>query len=120
MATYPDHWPKLTEESRKNSLITRVTEQDKEDLFNRVITTRDLAKKLGVREAYLSHVFPGKVEISSKGKPLLIAARREFRLSQAKLALKKKLTVKQAANICNLSYRSMARAVQHLKNSHES
>lgn len=120
MANYPNHWPRPDENTRKNSLILRITEQDKERLFNRDITTRALAVKLGVREAYLSHIFPGKTETGAKGKPLLIAARREFRLIQAKLALEKSITIKQAASICNLSYRSMARAVQHLKEANES
>lgn len=57
-------------------LRDRMTEQDKQDLFNRKQTVRDLARKYGVSENYLSHAMPDRAPKRSKG--LLMQVRRMY------------------------------------------
>lgn len=112
--TYPDTWPKPSSK-RPKALASRITEQQKHDLYNRSITTRALATLLGVQEAYVSHLFPGKAPTTSSCKKVLTAVRKEFRTAQAVRVLQGQITITQAAHICSIHYRNMARAVQHLK-----
>lgn len=112
MENYPDHWPKPNR--KKPTLIqSRVTEQQKLDLYNRRLTTRDLAKALDVHETYLSALFPGKVAIIDK-KPL-IEARRAYNLEMAKLAISGRYTVKEAAAIAFTTVKTMRRFVKKIK-----
>lgn len=103
---YPAHWPKY-DKYDKDKLASRITEQQKQDLYNRKITTRDLAKLLGVHERYFSSVFSGKVPIIDK-KPL-IEARKAFKLEIAKQILEGKYTGREAAKVANVSYKTMSR-----------
>lgn len=111
---YPDSWPKPNTKFPR-AVTSRITEQEKEALYNRSITTRALAERLGVREKWLSVLFPGKVPAFSRDKRVLRAVRKEFRDLQAKAVIAKTLKIHQAAVICRISYRSMARAVQIMK-----
>lgn len=113
---YPSHWPRPNP-TRPKAVATRVTEQDKVDLHERKITTRDLAKRLGVKEAYLSHLFPGKVETPVRAKRVLLGVRKQFRLQQAQRVLNGELETKAAAIVSRVSYRVMARVVQTLRES---
>ena len=108
--SYPNSWPKAS--SRTDALASKVTEEQKEALYNRKITTRELAKLLRVNESYLSSLFPTKAQPDSQAKRVLIAIRKEFRQTQAVKVAHKQLTTEQAALICRTSYRTMARAVQ--------
>lgn len=112
MENYPDHWPKP--DRRRPTLIqSRVTEQQKLDLYNRKLTTRDLAKLLNVHETYLSALFPGKVAIIDK-KPL-IEARRAYNTEMAKLVISGRYTVKEAAGIAFTTVKTMRRFMQKVK-----
>lgn len=110
---YPASWPLPTD--RTNSVVSKVTHEQKKDLYERNITTRDLAKILSVREAYLSHLFPGKGPTLTRAKKALLAARKEYRLSYAKKVIEGLMKVDQAATAARIPYRSMARAVQMLR-----
>lgn len=103
---YPAHWPKPNRH-KPATLATRITEQQKQDLYNRKVTTRELATILGVHERYLSQHYSGKVPVLDK-KPL-IEARKAFKLEIAKQILDGKITGRQASKIANVSYRTMVR-----------
>ena len=114
---YPENWPKPCK-LRPNSLVSRITDEEKRQLYEREVTTRDLARRYSVRETWVSTLFPGKTEAISvliKNKKVLTKARKEFRMSQAQLVLGGKLSTVEAAKTCKTSYRSMARAVQTLR-----
>lgn len=110
--TYPNEWPKPNP-LRPTSLRTRITEQQKEDLYLRKITTRKLAKQLNVAEKYLSVMYSGKEPIYNK-RPL-IEARREFRAELAKKILEGQYTTAQAADIACVSMNTMYRALHKAK-----
>lgn len=116
---YPSSWPKPTD--RRFTLVCRITEQQKLDLYNRRITTRALAITLGVREAYLSTIFPGKIPSTkpakrpNRAKRDLILARKAFRAEQARAVLSGKMTIAEAAKVANTGYRNMARVVKALR-----
>ena len=118
---YPSTWPKPTD--RGFTLVCRITEQQKLDLYNRRITTRALALTLNVREAYLSTIFPGKIppikgaKKASRDKRVLILARKTFREDQARAVLAGKMSISAAASIANTSYRNMARVVKTMRDS---
>lgn len=114
---YPSSWPKPNPYSRPNSIASRISESQKDALYAREITTRALSTILNVRESSLSHLFPGKRALEPNNKPELIAIRKTFRHLQALAVLEKRLSIKEAADIVNLSYRSMARVVQTIRNS---
>ena len=108
---YPAAWPEACSRHPK-SVVSRISERQKEDLYNRRITTRQLAQELNVREEYISSLFPGKIATERKGKTLLLQARKEIRKQEALRVLDEQLTITQAATNLRISYRSMARAVQ--------
>jgi hypothetical protein len=110
--TYPTHWPRFNSLKPK-SLQSRITEQQKHDLFERRITTRDLAKLLDVHERYLSFKYAGKQEVINK-KPL-IEARKAYKIEIAKQVLEGKYSIVQAANVANVSYNTMQRFLQKAK-----
>lgn len=108
MQPYPHFWPP-PDPKRPTALASRITEEQKLALYNRRITTRALAKELGVHEQYLSYKFPHKIPILSK--TLLVQARKEYKLSIAKRVLANELTVKKAAVLAHVSYNTMTRFV---------
>jgi len=115
LVPYPDTWPKPTHKGY--TLVCRITEQQKLELYNRVITTRALAKLLNVREAYLSTIFPGKIEPSKvqrnrvQKRKIFLETRQAFRREQAARVYAGSLSIAQAAELANTSYRNMARVV---------
>ena len=109
---YPSFWPKA-DSHKPGSLQSRITEQQKRDLFNRRITTRKLAKLLGVHETYLSYKFFTKVEIVDK-RPL-IEGRKLYKLEIAIQVLKGVHTIQEAADIAYVSYNTMQRCLQKAK-----
>lgn len=111
---YPTHWPEANPK-RPDTVASRITDQQKKDLYDRKITTRQLAKQFNVREAYLSQLFSGKGPGFSKAKKILINTRKEYRHNYAIQVLAGKITIKDAAKASRIPYRSMARAVQLLK-----
>lgn len=113
--TYPDDWPKPNP-FKPLALANRITEQQKEDLFHRRVSTRDLARELKVHEKYLSDQFPGKVETPKKRD--LITARKTYRLALALGALEGKYTVKKASEMAYVSYNTMQRIFKEVKASH--
>ena len=113
---FPESWPK-PDPAKPHTLASRITQQDKLDLYNRAITTRALALKLDVREAYLSHMFPGKAPTHASSRRVLFAARREYRVALAKRVIDEGLSVKQTASTSKVPYRSLARTVKSLKES---
>lgn len=126
--TYPDHWPKpkkYTSETGRathpKALINRITEAEKQALYERKITTRALAAKYGVNESYVSKLFPGKVKNTEtlrqmqKDKRELRAVRKAFRVSLAKRVLNNELSTAEAAIQARITYREMARTVKAVR-----
>lgn len=109
---YPDHWRKANPK-RPESLQSRITEQQKADLYSRSISTRELARVLNVHEKHLSYAFPGKEPIVDK-RPL-IEARKEFKLNVAKEILEGNLTISKASEKCFVSYHTMLRYLNKAK-----
>ena len=109
---YPCYWPKANPR-KPNALQSRITEQQKRDLYSRTITTKALSELLEVHEGYLSYVFTGKVRILDK-KPL-IEARKEYKIEVAKDILQGKYSIQQAANIAYVSYNTMQRYLNKAK-----
>jgi hypothetical protein len=112
---YPAHWPECNP-ARPDTVASRITDRQKKDLYERNVTTRELAKLFGVREAYLSHLFPGKGPGFKEAKKRLINTRKEYRCNYASMVIEGKISCKDAAIASRIPYRSMARAVQLLKN----
>jgi hypothetical protein len=110
---YPAEWPQPTD--RITSTVSRITHAQKKALYERTVTTRSLAKLLGVAESHLSYLFPGKVPARKRVKSSLSTVRKEFRIVCAKRVLASEISVTEAASIARISYRSMARAVQILR-----
>lgn len=108
---YPLFWPKPN--GNTNQLQTRITERQKLDLYNRRVTTRDLAKILDVHERYLSYMFPFKVEVIDKSK--LCEARRAFKTHIASLVILKQFTIKEAAKKAYVSESTMQRFVKKVR-----
>lgn len=113
---YPDKWPKPSY-SRPRAVASRITEQQKTDLYNRRVSTRDLARILEVNESYLSSLFPTKEKPDAKVKKILIAVRKEFRRAQVDRVLRGEIKTGAAALICRVSYRTMAKSVQQVRKS---
>lgn len=109
---YPSSWPKPNND-KPEYLQSRISEQQKHELFNRIVTTRDLAKLLNVHEKYLSNRFPSKVVITDK-KPLT-QARMLYKLEVARQVLRGLYSIQQAANVAHVSYNTMQRCVQKAK-----
>lgn len=109
---YPSFWPK-SDPHKPNSLQSRITENQKQDLFNRRVTTRALAKVLGVHEKYLSYKFYTKVKVVDK-RPLT-EARKLYKLEIGIQVLKGKYTIQEAANVAYVSYNTMQRFVVKAK-----
>lgn len=112
---YPNFWPRANP-ARPEALQSRITEAQKKALYNREVTTRDLARELGVHEKYLSSKFYTKVEIVDK-RPL-IDARKAFKLAMAVRVLKGELSMQQAADSAFVSYNTMQRFTQKAKEAH--
>lgn len=115
---YPSTWPKPSVRY-PDSLASRITEEQKLALYNREVTTRDLAKALNVLESTLSACFPGKVQSTAAArasKKELLATRKAFRTALAKRIIAGEISTMTAANNNKIPYRSMARVVQALKN----
>ena len=116
---YPASWPKPIP-SRPQALVTRISDTDKLALYERKLTTRALAAKYGVTEPWVSTLFPGKVKSLTacmQSKKELAAVRKEHRLHLAALVINKTTSVLEASQTCRVSYRTMARAVQELRES---
>lgn len=113
--SYPSFWPKA-DPLKPELLQSRITEQQKEDLYSRKVTTRELAKLLEVHETYLSYRFPFKLPVVDK-KPL-IEARKAFKLEIAVQVLKGRYSIQQAADAAYVSYNTMQRFVQKAKLAH--
>jgi len=114
---YPSSWPLPSHNTRHNSVIRRITDEQKKALYERETTTRELAHLLKVDESYLSSLFPGKGPTLTNAKRELLAIRKEYRLTYADRVLKGAITIKAAAEASRVPYRTMARAVQALKKS---
>lgn len=106
---YPDFWPQ-PDKLHPEYVQSRITEEQKIALYNRQITTRELATILGVSERHLSTYFTGKCPIPDKKE--LTKARREYKIELAKEVLQGKYTVKQASKIAYTSYSTMLRRVK--------
>ncbi len=106
---YPDFWPQ-PDKAHPEYVQSRITEEQKIALYNRAITTRELASVLGVSERHLSTYFTGKCPIPDKR--ALTKARREYKIELAKEVLIGKYTVKEASKIAFTSYSTMLRRVK--------
>jgi transposase-like protein len=111
---YPASWPKRNP-LRPTAIVSLVTDQQKLDLYVRNITTRQLAQQLRVKETYLSFLFPGKEPARSKMKQALRGVRLEYRMMYAQRVIDKELSITQASELSKVSYRTLARAVQSLR-----
>lgn len=116
--TYPNTWPRPVA-NKPEIVASRITEQQKEDLYNRKISTRDLALILGIREEYLSTLFPGKIEAPAKAheasRKLLLETRKEYRNTFGRRVLAGELTVSKAGVLSRTPYKTMSRVVNALK-----
>jgi transposase-like protein len=112
---YPSFWPKANPK-KPEALQSRITEQQKRDLYHRQITTRDLAKLLNVHEKWLSRLFYSKEPICDK-RPL-IEARKLFKLDIAVQVLNGTYSMQQGADRAFVSYNTMQRYVQKAKEKH--
>jgi hypothetical protein len=116
--TYPDAWPKPNPK-KPLSLVTRITEQQKRNLYNRLVTTRELAKNLEVHEAYLSAIFPGKVKPVAQqikeGMHKKRAIRLVFRRLLARQVLKGEISLNAATARANVSERTMRRILKQVQ-----
>lgn len=110
---YPEKWPQATD--RVTSVVSRITHDQKRALYERVITTRNLAKELGVTEVHLSYLFPGKVTVWKKFKQELTATRLQYRRVVAEKVVAGEFTIIQAADAARTSSRTMARMVQTVR-----
>lgn len=112
---YPAHWPGPTPK-RPQDLASRITEAQKEALYNRRITTKALAKELGCSMQHLSSRFPGKIPgIDRSAKTVLVLARKEYKIELGKEILQGKYTIAQAAVQACVSYNTMQRYLQKSK-----
>jgi hypothetical protein len=111
--TYPDTWPKFN--PRKPwALSSRITDQEKSDLYESKITAKQLAIKYGTHEKYVAAMFPGRLRVEkppklSKLEQPLAIAREEFRMAICVEVLKGKMTVIAASEVCSCSYNTMQR-----------
>lgn len=85
----------------------RMTQQQYDDLYNRRRTVRDLAKELGVNEAYLSSSVPERAP--KKNYKLLKATRVLYKLQVAREVIQGRHTVAQGADLAAVSERTMYR-----------
>jgi len=106
MKPYPLTWPK-PDPRRPKAVQTRITDEQKRQLYNRQITTRALAQLLGVHEKYVSSLFPGKAPIPAS--PDLRAIRNEFREALALEVMRGNLSITQASQKAHTSYNTMQR-----------
>lgn len=117
MKLYPTTWPKPIQ-IKPRILQSRITEQQKLDLYNRVRTTRDLALELGVHEAYLSKMFPTKITPLRRDLAEHLGKKRAIRKIYRELwgrkVLKGLVSYAQAADIASVSERTMRRIVKGL------
>mgnify|MGYP000965452289 CR=1 FL=1 len=101
------------------TLRERITAQQREDLYNRRITTREMASQLGVSETHLSRTFPGKIpgqaQATRKEKRILLAVRNEFRDKLAAEVIAGRLDRRKAARTANCSERTMWRHIAHVR-----
>lgn len=113
--TYPDQWPKPN--ARTWTLVSRITDQDKLDLYNKVTTVKALAKKYNTNASYLASLFPGRhITPRVRKKDLLLAkTREEFRFEVCKRVLRGEITIGKASEICSCSYNTMQRWVKTAK-----
>jgi len=101
------------------TLRTRITVAQLEDLRTRKITTRDLAKKLGVSECHLSRTYPGhKINKEppqpKQPKKVLREIRNKFRITLAELVKQGTISAEEAAKRANCSSRTIYRHLAKL------
>lgn len=109
---YPEDWPK-PDHLRPRTLASRISEEQKVDLYNRRVTTRDLAAKLKVSEKWLSFVFPGKRPLENKQSKL--KARNAFREFHARRVIAGEALISTAADAACCSYSTLRRVVLRLQ-----
>jgi AraC-like DNA-binding protein len=112
---YPAAWPKANPR-RATTLASRITEQDKEDLYAKKVTAADIALKYGMHEVYVTSVFPGR-ENKHASKRTLIEARQAYRLELARQVMLGQHTILEAANIAHVSACTMTRMVNKAQTS---
>jgi len=109
---YPESWPR-PDAKQPTLLQSRITEEQKLSLYNRNISTRELASVLGCHETYLSGLFPGKVPLANRKE--LLATRKTYKLSVAREILLGKYTIAEAAELAFTSYNTMHRCLAKAK-----
>ena len=99
-------------------LANRITAQQKDDLHNRRIRTKDLAVILGVTANHLSKMYPDKVPglglQNLRDKRRLRQVRNEFRETLAWRVTRGEITVLRASEIAHCSCRNMYRYLAKL------
>lgn len=109
---WPTDWPRPNPK-KPMAVQTRITDEQKRDLYNRKITTRDLAKVLGIHERYCSALFPHKVQL--RDRKVLMEARKAYKLEIANQVIQGKYTITEAAKVAFVSYNTMQRFVTKAK-----
>lgn len=109
---YPESWPK-PDPLRPQRLASRISEDQKVDLYNRRVTTRDLAGTLKVSEKWLSYTFPGKRPLENKASKR--KARNAFREFHAKRVVAGEALISTAADAACCSYSTLRRVVLRLQ-----
>ena len=112
---YPEKWP-LPDRKQPTLLQSRITEDQKLALYNRNISTRELASILKCHETYLSGMFPGKVPLANRKE--LLDTRKAYKLTVAREILLGKYSIREAAELAFTSYNTMHRCVAKAKELH--
>jgi transposase-like protein len=101
---------------RKN-IRERIPKNLYDDLYNRRVSVKEVAEKLGVGPNYVSFAIP---ERAPKRNPVLLKATRKLFQNQiAREVLEGKHTVTEAANLACISERTMFRRLKKLKESRQ-
>jgi hypothetical protein len=109
---YPASWPKPNP-LRPTTLPSRISEDQKVDLYNRRITTRALAQSLSVTERWLSRTFTGKRPSENKAEKR--KARQAFREFHANRHIRGEISLNQAADAACTSYSTIRRVVIEIR-----
>jgi|GEM_PF-4670775 AraC-like DNA-binding protein len=99
------------------ALKDRLTPAMRDDLYNRRVTTKALAKQLGVSETHLSRVCPGKIPGQKRQyKTDLIESRKLYREELALEVTCGRLDRKKAIQLAGCSERTFWRHIANVRN----
>lgn len=113
LASVSAHSASMHLNDRSPTLRERLTQQDRDDLHHRRVTTTALAKKLGVSLCHLSRTCPGKIpgllKTAKTEKKGLLIARNEYRHKLALEVIAGRLSRQKAVDQASCSDRTFWR-----------